>query len=291
MFCIYRCFSGKVHGRLVQSTKHSLDHVQYTIASYNRDGHKLQIFAVDQGVLSKAMFKIVTPEVDTYLLLEAVKPEISEPYTHNNGSTRIERVIRTIQELVRFAIMYVLKNPNIPLFGFTKTHILKCWGNIFLWSINLVNLKPCFYVPSKTKYEVYHNEKPDLRKIRLLLIFCSLYVLRRTANKELNSTREFWQKGLYVIALTRGKLKVITTTAIKGVSDGGSVDPYTAVNRALPSLIQEHNIPFVDDKTTPTEDSVSLSNNQTLQLQQFKMSMYYSIMHLQLQFYLFKSMW
>jgi hypothetical protein len=107
-----------------------------------------------------------------------------------------------------------------------------------------------------------------------LPIFCSLYVLRRTANKELNSTREFWQKGLYigpsidtpgavnVIVLTRGKLKVITTTAIKGVSDGGSVDPYTTVNHALPSLIQEHNVPFIDDNTTTTEDSVSLSNTE-----------------------------
>ena len=66
-------FSGKVHGRLVQSMKHSLDHVQYIIESYKRDGHKVQIFAADQGVLSKAMFKIVTPEVDKYLLREAVK--------------------------------------------------------------------------------------------------------------------------------------------------------------------------------------------------------------------------
>ena len=65
MFCIYRCFSGKVHGRLVQSMKHSLD-----------------------------------------------------------GSTHIERVIRTIQELMRFAMMYVLNNPNFPSFGFTKKHIV-----------------------------------------------------------------------------------------------------------------------------------------------------------------------
>ena len=31
------------------------------------------IFAADQGVLSKSMFKIITPEVDKYLLREAVK--------------------------------------------------------------------------------------------------------------------------------------------------------------------------------------------------------------------------
>ena len=33
------------------------------------------------------------------------------------------------------------------------------------------------------------------------------------------------------------RLKVITATAIKGVSDGESVYSYTAVNHALPSLI------------------------------------------------------
>ncbi len=46
------------------------------------------------------------------------------------------------------------------------------------------------------------------------------------------------------------------------VSDGGSVDPYTTVNHALPSLIQEHNVPFIDENTTTTEDSVSLSNTE-----------------------------
>ena len=94
------------------------------------------------------MFKIVTPDVDKYLLREAVKPEISEQHTHNNGSTHIERVLRTIQDLMRFAMMY----------------ILKCCHDvyIFLWLINLVNLKPYVHVPSKAKYEVYHNEKPYL---------------------------------------------------------------------------------------------------------------------------------
>jgi hypothetical protein len=101
---------------------------------------------------------------------------------------------------------------------------------------------------------VYHAVKPDLRALRILPIFCSLYVLRRSANKELNSTREFWQKGLYVgpsietpgainaIVLTRGQVKVITTTAIKGISDGGSINTYAIVDKALPSLIQEHDI-------------------------------------------------
>ena len=40
--------------------------------------------------------------------------------------------------------------------------------------------------------------KPDLRAIRLLPIFSTLYVLRRTANAELQSQHDFWQLGLYV---------------------------------------------------------------------------------------------
>ena len=78
--------SRKVHGRLVPSLKHSLDHVQYVIEPYKRDGHQIQVFAADQ--LSKAMFKIVTPEVDKYLLQQKVK------------LTLTKRVIRTIRNAI-----------------------------------------------------------------------------------------------------------------------------------------------------------------------------------------------
>ena len=269
-------YSGKVHGRLVPNMKDAIDHVKYVVESYHRDGHKIEIFAADQGVLSKSMFKVMTPAVDAYLIKKSIDAEISEPYTHNNGTCHIERVIRTVQELMRFAMLYVMNNPNFASFGFTKKQILKCWGNIFLWAINLINLKPCVQVPSKTKYEVYHDVKPDLRALRILPIFCSLYVLRRSANKELNSTREFWQKGLYVgpsietpgainaIVLTRGQVKVITTTAIKGISDGGSINPYAIVDKALPSLLQEHDIPINDDLHHTQPDSDLLVNSSSV---------------------------
>ena len=269
-------YSGKVHGRLVPNMKDAIDHVKYVVESYHRDGHKIEIFAADQGVLSKSMFKVMTPAVDAYLIKKSIDAEISEPYTHNNGTCHIERVIRTVQELMRFAMLYVMNNPNFASFGFTKKQILKCWGNIFLWAINLINLKPCIQVPSKTKYEVYHNVKPDLRALRILPIFCSLYVLRRSANKELNSTREFWQKGLYVgpsietpgainaIVLTRGQVKVITTTAIKGISDGGSINPYAIVDKALPSLLQEHDIPIKDDLHHTQHDTDLLVNSSSV---------------------------
>jgi hypothetical protein len=67
--------------------------------------------------------------------------------------------------------------------------------------------------------------------------------LWRTAYKELNIGPSIGIPGaVNVIALTRGKLKDITTTAIKDVSYDGSVDPYIAVNHASPSLNQEHNV-------------------------------------------------
>ena len=47
--------------------------------------------------------------------------------------------------------------------------------------------------------------------------------------------------------MTRGQVKVITTTVIKGISDGGSINPYAIVDKALPSLIHEHDIPIIDD--------------------------------------------
>jgi len=92
--------------------------------SYKRDGQKVQIFAADQRVLSKAMFKIVTPEVDKYLLRE---PENSEPYTLNNGSTHIGRVIRTIQELMRLAIR-VFHHLDSPRSIFSSVGVIFSFG-------------------------------------------------------------------------------------------------------------------------------------------------------------------
>jgi len=121
-------YSGKVHGRLVPNLKDAIDHVKYVVESYQRDGHKIEVFAADQGVLSKSMFKVMTPAVDAYLIKHTINAEISEPYTHNNGTCHIERVIRTVQELMRFAMLYVLNNPNFVSFWFHKKADLKVLG-------------------------------------------------------------------------------------------------------------------------------------------------------------------
>jgi hypothetical protein len=83
-----------------------------------------------------------------------------------------------------------------------------------------------------TKYQAFHQKKPELQMIRLLSIFSVLYVHRHAANDELNSQHDFWQLGLYVgpsstvpgairaAVLINKRLHIITTTAIKGMSDG-----------------------------------------------------------------------
>ena len=79
----------------------------------------------------------------------------------------------------------------------------------------------------------------------------STYVLRRTANAELQSQHDFWQLGLYVgpspsvpgairaAVLINGEVHIITTSAIKGVSDGGQVSVYPTADTSLNCLYEK----------------------------------------------------
>ncbi len=94
--------------------------------------------------------------------------------------------------------------------------------------------------------------------IRLLPIFSVLYVYRHAANDELNSQHDFWQLGLYVgpsssvpgairaAVLINKRLHIITTTAIKGVSDGGHVAIYPTSDSNIECLLENQN-PRVDE--------------------------------------------
>ena len=94
--------------------------------------------------------------------------------------------------------------------------------------------------------------------IRLLPIFSVLYVYRHAANDELNSQHDYWQLGLYVgpsptvpaviraAVVINKRLHIITTTAIKGVSDGGHVAIYPTMNSNIECLLEKHD-PSKDD--------------------------------------------
>ena len=166
----------------------SLPLVKATVQSFKAKGHQVEVFSADQGVISQSLFRVAIPEVQKYLREdENIVPECGEAYNHNNGTPYIEHLIRQIKELQRFAVLYILRNPNFKNFKFTRVQIFKLWGELFYWALMIINLKPAFNDPKITKYQAFHLKKPDLRIIRLLPIFSVLYVYRHAANDELNS--------------------------------------------------------------------------------------------------------
>ena len=181
-------YTGCADGILVNSMAKPLPLVKATVQSFKAKGHKVEVFSADQGVISQSLFRVAIPEVQKYLREdENIVPECGEAYNHNNGTPYIEHLIRQIKELQRFAVLYILRNPNFKDFKFTRVQIFKLWGELYYWALMIINLKPAFNDPTITKYQAFHQKKPDLRMIRLLPIFSVLYVHRHAANDELNS--------------------------------------------------------------------------------------------------------
>ena len=211
---------------------------------YTRDGHTIQTFAADGGVIIQSEYRVMLPEAQKYLLKEKIKPEIGEPYNHDNGNELVERIVRAIKELILMAIMYILNNPNFHLIGFTQHEIFQLWGELFNWAIVIWNLKVCPNTTTVTKWEVYHKLRPDIRTIRLLPIMSVLYVIRNSkANTPIPTNKRYWKRGLYVgpsiiipgsirVAIkTNKRIKIITTSKFKGVSDGGALQIYNQMDK------------------------------------------------------------
>ena len=223
------CYSGYPIGYLCKSVGNSVEMVKRTVEVFNKDQPdiKIKTYAADQGILTQSEFQVIVPEVQAYLNKH-----------HNNGLTMCERMIRSVKELIRFAMLYILNNPNFPNLGFTRRQIFQLWGELFYWSLWVIRFKKCPNVEGKTRYEVWHKEVPDLRKIRLLPIFAILFVLRHSVKEnELGANRVFWQRGLYVgpssvvngairvaVRTRKGHMKIVVSTRYKGVSDGGRIN-------------------------------------------------------------------
>jgi hypothetical protein len=168
------------------------------------------------------------------------------------------------------AIMYILNNPNFKLIGFTQHEIFQLWGESFNWAIIMWNLKTCPSNSTVTKWEIYHGFKPDLRTIRLLPIFSVLYVLRSSkTNNPVPTNKRYWKRGLYVgpsiivpgsirVAIkTNKRIKIVTTSNFKGVSDGGALQIYNQIDRI--NTHDSADIPDVDrdqdTNATPVESA------------------------------------
>ena len=272
-------YSGYPHGWLVENMANTVTQVKRTVDLFKRDNYKVNLFAADQGILTQSQFSILLTDVQKYLNSENIHMECGEAYNHNNGLTISERNIRTVKELIRFAVMYILNNPNFGSLGFTRKQIFQLWGELYAWALWVIRLKKCGKDKSKTKYEIYHKKLPDLRSIRLLPIFSVLYALRRTkASNPLQSNREFWQRGLYVgpsdtvpcairvAVLTKNRqIKIVITTIYKGVSDGGNINPYDVTNKLSPAVfnsdINNGNKTIINEADTNKQDAIELLDN------------------------------
>ena len=228
-------YSGYVYGELVPNLKRSLDRVKNFHNHFLSHGHHLEKFAADVGIITESKFRVMQPDVQKFLLSQHITFECGEAYNHNNGTSHVEETIKQIKQLICFAFLYILNNPQFDQIGFTRLQILKLWGEIFYWSIAVINLKPSPNDNSKSRYEVFLRVVPDLRNIRLFPIFAIVYVLRRKDNELMNSKKYFWQRGLYVgpsptvkgcirVAVrTNSTIQIITSSCIKCVTDGGDL--------------------------------------------------------------------
>ena len=115
-------YTGHVDGILVNSIAKPLPLVKATVQAFKVKKHKVEVFSADQGVISQSLFRVAITEVQRYLNDEEnTIPECGEAYNHENGTPYIEHVIRQIKELQRFAVLYILRNPNFQNFKLTRT--------------------------------------------------------------------------------------------------------------------------------------------------------------------------
>jgi hypothetical protein len=265
------CYSGYVMGKLVKSTAKSVEIVREIIDEFKKYNYPVKEFSADNGILTQSIFRVISPEVETYLRQNHIITRRSEPYNHSNGTPTVEVTIRRIKNLMGMAIHYILRNPNFQNMGYSKIQILKLWGELFYWAVLMINLKPCKNEPTKTKYEVFTKKKPNVQEIRLLPIFAHLMVLRYQEGISSidNTFGKYYQYGLYVgpdlkvkgairaAVIVHNNIQIIVTTKYKSVSDGGGINPYPQVNAGLNRMLN-------DEKDKITEEITNKNDEDTL---------------------------
>ena len=240
-------FSGYACGKLLTSTANSIDYVKLLIESVRQYNHTVTHVACDSGVMSQSTFQVMSPIVERYFQEEHIIPRLSEPDNHKNGTPLVESSILIIKQLMRMAFMYIFRNPNFNLLGFTELQVKKLWGEIFCWALVVFNLKPCPSNPSKTRYEVFTGIKPNIQSIRLLPIFSVILVYRED---KMTHTSEYLiaiyvgpspkTNGCIRAAINRGSnVYIVTTTNYTAATDGGGLDIHRHVVQGTKQLIEE----------------------------------------------------
>jgi len=198
-------------------------------------------------VISQGKYAVFTPHLQQYLKNLSINTERIEPNNHSRGGSHVERVIRSLKELMRMAFGYITNNPNFDVLGVSRIAIYKCWAEILSWAVTIVNLKPCPRVKEKSKFEVFRRIKPNMQNIRLLPIFSFVLVNRETVDSNSLSQQNRNVVGIYVgphlgtpgavRVMVKGKSKdsmtLLLTSRISSLSDGGGLNIYPIVQKGL----------------------------------------------------------
>jgi len=135
-------YSGFLRGKLLKNTKNVVEVVKYAIQGLRRDGHTAHEFTADTGINSAAVWQVMSPEVERYLLDEGILVKRSEPRNHANGTSQVEAGIGNVKILIRFAYQYMFGNNILSkLKDVKESDILKLWGEIFTWAVIVSGLK------------------------------------------------------------------------------------------------------------------------------------------------------
>lgn len=247
-------------GHLLTTLGRPEDSVRRVFEDYALCGYKIGTVSADTGIVPAPMYMTFTGPVLILLREKQAWYHRAENNNHAIGGEDIENGVKQVRRLMRVAFAYVLQNPNVALLGWQHEELLRLWGEVFLWSLVVINLRKCKNVPEKTRYEVFMQRRFNMQRVRLLPIFSVVLVWRYVINKEGQTNREGWQKALYVgpesvhpgkeptsgnarFATRRerkdGKVdfKIVVTSKIKNVTDGGDLDLNAVIDQGTRFMI------------------------------------------------------
>ena len=260
------CYSGKVFGKLRKPGSKALDGVKECVATLQALGVKIEKFAADSGYLSDSQYRVFTSDVVAHLRECNIEIERAEAYNHSIGTAYIENMVGLIKKQMRLAYRYVEMNTNMKKLAFKQLDILKLWGEIFHWAMNVINLTPSVKVASMTREEAFSGVQPNIQQNRLLPIFSTVLVWKgvpkrrrrvsgKGKEKELQYS-DYYDQPSYVYGLYVGSeittpgcirvavktdqgMRVISTSKYKGVSEGGSINISEQVQKAANLMIMD----------------------------------------------------
>jgi len=214
-------------GKLIATTGEPHVFVEHFLNRFETDGHIVECFAADSGVLPNAEFLVKTPKVDELCMRRKIKSvERSHPHNHARVTGRVEIEVQIVKKLIRLAPTLILRNPNFPLLGFTPLMVFQLWGEYFHWALAVVNVKPSPNDP----------------------IGCVVIVTREpgaarglTLPGGVSVNERYGQIGMYVgpsmttpgaariAVVSGGRLMILVTSNFGSASDGGGLNIYPDV--------------------------------------------------------------